>query len=158
MVHVGQSYHLKDSFFTLVNDDKLMRNKENGRYRPHYFCFEDNLNPDILWAIPQTTQVEKFREIYNRKVAKYGFCNTILFGSFAGQDNAFLIQNMFPIISKYIDHVHTVNGIPVTLQTSFERTLIKQARSVLALHRRGRNLIFPDIDRIYALMINELNL
>ena len=30
-----------------------------------------------------------------------------------GKKAAFLIQNMFPVILKYIDHIHTKNGNPV---------------------------------------------
>ena len=40
-VSVGKSYHIKDSFFSLVNDSKLMVNKEGNNYRPHFFFFED---------------------------------------------------------------------------------------------------------------------
>lgn len=37
----GFVYHIKDDFFDKVNDDKLMKNKENGNYRPTYYCFKD---------------------------------------------------------------------------------------------------------------------
>ncbi len=157
MGYIGNtSYHLKDSFFNIVNDDKLMKNKEDGQYRPHFFCFQDSVNPNILWAIPQSTKTGKFHRLYNDKVSKFGFCNTIRFGDFAGKENAFLIQNMFPIIPKYIDHEHTIGGQSVKLQTLFVRDLIQTAKQVLALHRRGKRLIFPDIDKIYALMLSEL--
>jgi hypothetical protein len=34
----GYSYHIKDEFFELVQDDRLMSNKEYGKYRPHYYA------------------------------------------------------------------------------------------------------------------------
>ena len=37
----GYVYHIKDSYFTKANDDKLMENKESGKYRPTYYCFKD---------------------------------------------------------------------------------------------------------------------
>ena len=40
------------------------------------------------------------------KGKKYGRCNTIVIGKFAGKENAYLIQNAFPIIGKYLDHIH----------------------------------------------------
>ena len=36
-------------------------------------------------------------------------------GKFAGKDNAFLIQNVFPILAKYFDHVHTIENKPITM-------------------------------------------
>jgi len=35
-------YHIKDEFFHLVQDPKLMLNKENGASRPTFFCMPDN--------------------------------------------------------------------------------------------------------------------
>ena len=154
--YINLSYHLKDDFFNLVQDKHLMKNKENGNYRPHYFCFQDSDNPDIYWAIPQSTQVAKFRQIYNAKVKKYGLCNTIIFGKFSGRDNAFLIQNMFPIISKYIDHEHTVNGKPVNVHPKLAKEIVRNAKQVLILYKKGIKLIFPDIDNIYSIMEKEL--
>lgn len=51
-VSVGKSYHIKDSFFSLVNDSKLMVNKEGNNYRPHFFFFEDTKTKGIYWAVP----------------------------------------------------------------------------------------------------------
>lgn len=48
-VSVGKSYHIKDSFFSLVNDSKLMVNKEGNNYRPHFFIYalmKNELYPD----------------------------------------------------------------------------------------------------------------
>lgn len=43
-------YHISDSYFEKVQDDKLMQNKENGTYRPTFFCMRDEkiVFPDIL--------------------------------------------------------------------------------------------------------------
>ena len=37
----GKFYFIKDDFFKLFKDYKLMENKENGNKRPCYFCFND---------------------------------------------------------------------------------------------------------------------
>lgn len=95
-VSVGKSYHIKDSFFSLVNDSKLMVNKEGNNCRPHFFFFEDTKTKGIYWAVPQSTKIAKYQAIIQQKIAKYDKCNTIVIGNFGGQDNAFLIQNMFP--------------------------------------------------------------
>lgn len=75
-------------------------NKENGNYRPHYYAIQDKTNPKIYWMIPISSQVEKYKLIIKQKEKKYGKCNTIVIGKFAGKENAFLIQNAFPIIDK----------------------------------------------------------
>ena len=155
-VLIGKSYHIKDSFFTLVNDSKLMTNKESGNYRPHFFFFADPTTEGIYWAVPQSSKVAKYRAIIQQKMTKHGKCNTIVIGSFAGTDNAFLIQNMFPSIEKYVDHEHTVGGVGVNIHNSLSTEIISNAMEVLSLHRRGYKLIFPDVNKIYELMKNEL--
>ena len=155
-VSVGKSYHIKDSFFSLVNDSKLMVNKEGNNYRPHFFFFEDTKTKGIYWAVPQSTKIAKYQAIIQQKIAKYGKCNTIVIGNFGGQDNAFLIQNMFPIIEKYVDHEHTINGLGVNIHSTLSASIISNAKEVLSLHDRGYKLVFPNINNIYALMKNEL--
>lgn len=155
-VLVGKSYHIKDEFFSLVNDDKLMANKEGDNYRPHFFFFADPKIEGIYWAIPQSTKVSKYQALVQQKTAKYGKCNTIIIGSFGGRDNAFLIQNMFPILEKYVDHEHTIGGLSVNIHNSVSETIVSNAKQVLSLYNRGVKLIFPDIARIYEMMKNEL--
>lgn len=155
-VSVGKSYHIKDSFFSLVNDDKLMANKEGDNYRPHFFFFADPQIEGIYWAIPQSTRAAKYQALVQQKIAKYGKCNTIVIGNFGGRDNAFLIQNMFPIIEKYVDHEHTIGGSSVNIHNTLSETIISNAKQVLSLYHRGYKLVFPDITRIYDMMKNEL--
>ncbi|MCM1283773.1 MAG: hypothetical protein NC180_08525 [Muribaculaceae bacterium] len=37
----GYVYHIKDEYFMKVNDPNLMQNKENGNYRPTFYCMRD---------------------------------------------------------------------------------------------------------------------
>ena len=91
------------------------------------------------------------------KKQRYGKCNTIIIGRFAGKDNAFLIQNAFPILAKYFDHVHTIENKPITIHKKLDRELTINLREVLALHKRGIHLIFPDIEKIQEKMEEEFN-
>ena len=145
---IGYAYHLKDSFFALVNDPTLMSNKENGGYRPHYFCLEDEKRKGLYWAIPISSKIEKYRAIVNKKIERFGKCNTIVIASFAGRESAFLIQNMFPITEEYIDHIHTIAAVPVALHKSTQEVLSQNARSVLAIYKRNKRIIFSDIEGI----------
>jgi len=152
----GYSYHIKDEYFELVQDKKLMSNKENGSYRPNFYAIEDVNNSNIFWLIPISSQVSKFTNILNNKLAKFGKCFTIVIHYFGGDERVFLIQNAFPITADYLDHIHTVQGIPITVHEELDKILQTNLRSALAFHRKGIRLIFPDIDRIYKMMIDIL--
>jgi len=51
----GYVYHIKDSYFDTVKDDKLMRNYEGGAYRPTYFCVKDE-KTGLFWVIGDKPQ------------------------------------------------------------------------------------------------------
>lgn len=153
----GYSYHIKDEFFDFVQDEYLMGNKENGNYRPHFLAIQDNKNEELYWMIPISSQVDKYKIIIKKKIKRYGKCNTIVIGKFAGRDNAFLIQNAFPIIKKFVDHVHTIENNPIMIHSKLNRELTVNLREVIAMYRRGIHLIFPDIDYIQGKMEELLN-
>lgn len=45
-----------------------MQNKENGTKRPCYFCFKGKTNDKIIWFIPISTKVDKYKKINNKKL------------------------------------------------------------------------------------------
>ena len=102
-IKTGYLYHIKDKFFDIVNDDKLMTNHERGKQRPTYFTIKDG---DILWFIPISSKIDKYQKIIDKKIKKNGFCNTILIKKIFDEESAILLQNTFPTLEKYIDHVH----------------------------------------------------
>jgi len=118
----GYVYHIKDEYFEIVKDETLMKNHENGKARPTYFCIKDKTS-DILWFIPMSSKVEKYRDLRNKKIEKYGNCDSILIKEFLGKESVFLLQNMFPTIEKYVDHVHIVNGVEAKVISRIEKEL-----------------------------------
>ena len=64
----GYVYHIKNDYFELVNDDKLMKNHEGNSTRPNYFCVKMN-NEDILWFSD-----DNGREEFLHPLAIEGFC------------------------------------------------------------------------------------
>ena len=133
-IKTGYLYHIKDEYFIIVNDDSLMQNHEKGKKRPTYFTVKDK---DILWFIPISSKVDKYKKIINRKVEKYGFCNTILIEKIFEEDSAILLQNAFQTLEKYIDHVHTVDGKPARIQKKLEKIILDNFTYLMKLHNHG---------------------
>ena len=152
-IKTGYIYHIKDEFFDKINDHGLMINHENGHARPTYFTINDK---DIIWFIPLSSKVSKYKPIIEQKTKKYGSCKTIMIGEIAGKEAVILIQNAFPTLEKYIDHVHTKNGAPVRVADDLKNQILANFSLILALKSHGRNLFFPNIDRIKEMMLEEL--
>jgi hypothetical protein len=55
-------YFIDDGFFDLVNDKNLKINKTTTD-RPHYLPFKDKNIPSLLWMIPCSSQVNKYKKI-----------------------------------------------------------------------------------------------
>lgn len=149
-MRLGHFYFLSDQYFVDFQDGYLMSNKEslNGTVhdRPCFYAFQDS-KTKLFWMIPISSQIRKFRRIYEEKISKRGVCDTIDFGYVLGHEKAFLLQNMCPVTEKYIknEYLDAVHNQPVKLDGAFERQLVQKANKVLALQRKGVKLIFPDV-------------
>ena len=152
-IKTGYLYHIKDEYFDVVNDENLMQNHERGKKRPTYFTIKDK---NILWFIPISSKINKYQKIINKKIEKYGFCNTIIIRKIADEDVAILLQNAFPTLEKYIDHVHTVNGVPLKVPTDLQNEIKSLFKNMIGLKKRGTNLFFTDIDKIKEKMLEEI--
>ncbi len=150
----GYVYHIKDEYFKKVNDPNLMQNKENGNYRPTFYCMRDQ-KTSLLWLVPLSSRVEKYLSIYEKQQKKYGNCLTIVMGEYDGKPAAFLLQNMFPITEKYLDHMHTRNNNPVPVKFSIQSEVRTKMKRILQLHARGKKIVFSDISKLQTLMLNE---
>ena len=151
-IKTGYLYHIKDEYFDIVKDENLMQNHERGKKRPTYFTIKDK---NILWFIPISSKVSKYQKIIDKKTEKYGFCNTIIIRKIADKDAAILLQNAFPTLEKYIDHVHTVDGVPLRVPTDLQNEIKSMFKNMLGLKSRGTNLFFTDIDDLKAKMLEE---
>jgi hypothetical protein len=151
----GFVYHVKDSYFSAAQDDKLMRNHEGGARRPTYFCLRDH-KTQLLWMVPMSSRVEKYQPFVDRDVEKFGVCRKIVIARYGDRESAFLLQNMFPILPKYINHVHTIQGRAVPLEDRVIEEVRKAFGEVRRLHSRGARIVFPDINRLDRLMLDEM--
>lgn len=151
----GYVYHIKDEYFIKANDSNLMQNKENSNYRPTFYCMRDE-KTSLLWLVPLSSRVEKFQTIHDKQIEKYGNCLTIVMGEYDGKQAAFLLQNMFPITEKYLDHIHTRNNNPVPVKHALQTEVSKKMKRILHLHARGKKIVFPDISKLENLMLKEI--
>ena len=152
-IETGYLYHIKEEFFKTINDAGIMINHENGHSRPSYLAIMDD---DILWFIPLSSKIAKYKPIIEKKKNKYGTCKTILIKKIAGKEQVILIQNAFPTLEKYILSRHTIDGKIVKVSSAVQREIIKDFKYVLSLKKHGVNLFFTDIDKIKKQMIKEL--
>jgi len=152
-IKTGYIYHIKDEFFDKINASGLMINHENGRTRPTYFTIKDK---EILWFIPLSSKIKKYQPIIDKKMEKYGRCDSIMIREIAEQQSVILLQNALPTLEKYIDHPHTKNGVPVRVADDLKNEILSNFKSLLALKKKGINLFFTDIDRIKEIMLKEL--
>jgi len=144
---------IKTGYLYHVNDESLMQNHEKDKKRPTYFAIKDK---EILWFIPISSKVDKYQKIIDKKIEKYGFCNTIIIRKIADEDAAILLQNAFPTLEKYIDHVHTVDGVPLKIPTDLQNEIKSLFKNMIGLKKRGTNLFFTDIDRLKKQMLKEI--
>lgn len=152
-IETGYIYHIKDEFFDKINNKGLMINHENGRARPTYFTIKDE---EILWFIPLSSKIEKYKPIIDKKIKKYGSCRSIMIREISNKKSVILIQNAFPTLEKYIDHPHTKNGAPVKVADNLKKEILDNFNSLIALKKQGNNLFFADIDNIKKQMLDEL--
>ena len=158
-IEPGKFYFVKDSFFEKVKDKELLQNKSNGNKRPCYFCFKDMHNNDLIWFVPISSKVEKYKNIYIHKLksSKNHSIDTIVFGKVNGVENVFLIQNMFPCIEKYVSSQFIRKNIPVIITKSLQDEILRKANKIILLVEKGySNLVFPNILKKKEIMISEL--
>lgn len=132
LLETGYVYHIKDEYFEFAKDEKLMRNHENGNTRPTYFCIKDE-NSKVLWFIPMSSKVEKYRKLQDQKIQKNGVCDTIVIGKYRRKDAAFLIQNIFPITEKYIDHIDTVRNQAIAVVEGTQKEITDKVNKIFKL-------------------------
>lgn len=152
----GNFYYLTNEYYDKFVNYGLMKNKDEDEFgkhgRPCYYCF---VSDGFYWMIPISSKVEKYREIYNKKIEKYPNYDGIRFGFVNGKERAFLLQNICPATEKYIDCEYKIehNTVSVTISDSLSRELNAIARKIIRYHKNGVRIVLSDLTYI----INELN-
>jgi hypothetical protein len=153
----GRLYFIKDDFFEFVGDEYLKMNKQDTQ-RPHYYAFKDS-NTSLLWVIPCSRQIDKYKKIIKGKEKAGKKHDHIQIIKVNGIEQAFLYQDMFPIIEKYIKNPYIKQDVYMEIKDPKKITAIENnARTIIKLMRHGIRFTptQPDIIRIEKLMIAEL--
>ena len=153
----GRLYFIKDEFFDFVGEEYLKANKEDTQ-RPHYYAFKDN-KTDLLWMIPCSTQVDKYKRIIDNKKKNNRKHNHIQIIKVNGIEQAFLFQDMFPTIEKYIKNPYIKQETFMEIKDETKLADIeKNARNIMKLMRHGVKFTptQPDSIKIEQMMIEEL--
>ena len=80
--------------------------------------------------------MDKYKKIIDKKIEKYGFCNTIIIRKIADEEAVILLQNAFPTLEKYIDHVHTVAGVPLNVPTDLQNEIKSLFKNMIGLKKK----------------------
>lgn len=154
-LETGYVYHIKNEFFELAQDNKLMKNHEGNATRPNYLCIKKD-DSNLLWFIPMSSKVDKYNKIMQQKIKKNGVCDTIIIGEYRKHKAAFLLQNMFPVTERYIDHIDKIRGEEIPVVQGLKLEITEKVNRIFKLKERGINLIFPDVDKISEKLLDEL--
>lgn len=137
----GYVYHIKDDYFKIANDKNLMQNHEGKSSRPNYFCIKND-NDELLWFVPMSSKIEKYNKLIDYKTKKYGKCDTIVIGNYRGKNHAFLLQNIFPITYKYIDHIDTVNNKAIPVAKETRKIILNKIKRIFKLKEKRNKINF----------------
>jgi len=154
-IESGKFYFIKDKFFDLFKDYDLMQNKENGNKRPCYFCFKDLEDEEIIWFIPISSKVEKYKAIYEKKLKTKKKVYNFVFGKVLGKEKAFLIQNIFPTTEEYIENVYRNKECDVKITEALKENIISVSMNVIKLAKKGINIPFYDIIEMKSVLLNK---
>jgi hypothetical protein len=148
---------VSDEFFKKVNDPYLKINYEDTK-RPHYYAFEET-KKGLLWLVPCSLRVDKFRNIVNEREKKGKPTYGIKIIKIQGLERAILFQDMFPTAPRYIEAPYIRGGKEVGVTNAkVIADLERSAKRVISIIRSGIKLMptQPDILRIERLMLDEL--
>ena len=98
-----------------------MQNKENGNKRPCYFCFSDLRHKEIIWFVPISSKVDKYKKIYENKRKSRKNVYNFVFGKVLGKEKVFLNINhiLFVTTEKGKTIIIDINGADYELNESY---------------------------------------
>ena len=130
-------YKVKDQYFRDFPspNDRYVHNKSENR--PYYLAIQDQNG--IIWLLPMSTQVEKYRAKIAADECKYDECITCFLMPYMSGERAVLIGNMIPVTEEYIKGEFTIARQHYVVKNQrVIREIKKRASKYLTLVRQGR--------------------
>lgn len=155
IVEDGKFYFIKDEFFEIFKEYKLMENKESGTKRPCYFCFRDKFNKNIIQFVPISTKYDKYQRIYEYKKQKQHRVYNFVFAEVVGKKSVFLIQNIFPTTEKHMLGKYITENKDVEIALNVRNRVIAYSRQVIMTAKRGINILFYDITEMKNILLKN---
>lgn len=155
MLEENGLYILSDDYFRVYGNPNMMSNKYE--MRPYYLAIRGK--DGVIWLVPLSSKVEKYRLSIQADEAKRGKGNCIFhyIATVRGKESAFLIGDAIPVIDKYIVRPFTINGAPFVVANQQDiKAIRKKLAKYLALVRAGRLKPYFDIMGIEAALRAEL--
>lgn len=112
-IMTGNLYFVSDEFFARIQDPYLKVNYEDTK-RPHYFAFKDS-KTGLYWLVPCSSKIEKFERLVQKKHEQHKPTDTIKIVKVFDRKTVLLFQDMFPVITRYIDDQYIKGGQPVKI-------------------------------------------
>lgn len=132
---------VSDQYFTDFPSIRHVSNKYEQR--PYFLAIREGNG--IIWLIPLSSQVEKYRAKIKADEEKHGDSLYQYIARVKGKDNAFLIGNAIPVTDHYIVKPFTVNGVPFVIQDKTDiRKITSKLKRYLTLVDKG--IVKPAVD------------
>ena len=161
----GILYFIKDELYDRFKHYGLLTNKEQSEGKSHgrpccYLFKYDEINTNIYWMVPISSQVSKYQKEFNHSIDKYGICDNISFGFVLGAKRAFLPQNVFPVTCEYIDgeYIDKNTNKPITIKKSLMAELNAKVRKKIRYNKTGKPFGLTDVWGIYNELMKDISL
>lgn len=159
VIESGKVYFIKDEFIEKYGEQyNLMKDHEDEKNRPCYFCFRDDKCNDMLWFVPMSTKYNKYFNIYcniKEKINKEPN-NFVFFNNIAGKKTVFLLQNIFPTLEKYVKEKYIKKEKDVKVPIHIQQSILKKAKDIIRLSRAGMTVTFTNLPNFILDIENEL--
>lgn len=149
-------YKIKDTYFTDFpsRNNRYMDNKHENR--PYYLAIADSNG--IMWLIPISSKVDKYKAKIAADELKYGECLTCHIIRFMSEERAVLIGNMIPVIPQYIKGEFTIQNKHYVIRDEVSIKAIKKRCSrYLSLVRAKKLYPVVDIMRTEQVLLSKLH-
>lgn len=144
---------ISDEYFADFPSVRHMSNKHESR--PYYLAVaEEN---GIVWTVPLSSQVEKYRAKIRADEEKHGECIFYYVTRVKGRQSAFLIGNVIPVTEKYIKKPFTIQGIPFVIEDKRDiRKIQSKLKRYLTMVRYGKMRPAVNVLEIERVLINRM--